>query len=341
MTYHSRPTIKLSRNFDTLVEKEMKLVSEAINSNKSLQDLANQIKSNQGNFQLLSESWGLLQSKIRHPNLNTAPFESMVKTLDSVKSATEMKAFSIELEKNFKVLKLITASLAMEKLVLASAYSSSAFAKSVADILNNSRPASWKDTEMSLTKAVNWGLNESIASVHVLNSQILNDLVRSKSRPTRRKVLEENRTVILKTCLKIAEGSKDELVDFFQDAISSFEKRNYPSAQSLSANIIETLVQRFSYSEGINKNDSKSKIFLQESETRTSLSVENFVILHVLAGSYSFWKPNQGTPVPQRFNRNVTAHYVHKSQYNLVNALESIMLCGALFATKNANPLQD
>lgn len=339
MTIKSKPTIKLSGNLQSLVSKELKLVSLAIDSNKSLTGLTEQLKKDQRNFQVISESWNVVQSKIRHPSLNISGLESMVKSLDALKSIAEMKELSHELAKNTNALRIITEITTLEKLVLASAYSSSSFAKSVGDILNSSRPATWKNTDMSLTVATNFGQYESITSVHVLDSRVINRLTASNSKSARRNVLLENKSGITKKCLLIAEQAPSDLAVYFQEAIRSFSKKDYASAQSLTANIIDSLVQKFSFSESINQNDAKSKIFLQESEVRSTLSLENFVVLHVLAGAYAFWKPKKGVPVPKQFNRNATAHHVHKSQYNLVNALEAMMLCAALLVAEASKEL--
>ena len=335
----SKPPIKLSSDLQKIVSKEFKLVTLAIDSNKSLVALADQIRKNQENFKIISESWGVVQSKLPQTSLNFAGLDSMTKSLETIKSASAMNSFSAQLEKNRLALQAMTTNSAIEKLALASAYSSSSFAKSVTDILVSSKPAGWKNSKMSLTLASNLGQYESITCVHVLNARILNRLVTSKSKSARRNILFENRSGIIKNCIEVVEQSKNDLGEYFLVASNSFKKNDYASSQALSANIIDSLVQRFEFSKGINKNATKSDKFLSESQKRDKLTVENFVILHALAGVYGFWKPNRQLPVPKSFNRHVTAHFVSNVQYNSINALEALMLCAALLVAENTKGL--
>lgn len=336
---HSKPPVKLSTDLQRIVSKEFKLVTMAIDTNKSLAVLSDQIRRNQDNFKIISESWGLVQSKLQKSSLNFTALDSMTKSLEAMKSATGMKTFTAQLERNKLALQAITASSTFERLALASAYSSSVFAKSVSDILENSRPASWKDSNMSLTLASDLGQNESITCVHVLNSRILNRLVASKSKSARRNVLFENKSGVIKNCMENVHKSENDLADFFVDAVNSFNKNDFAASQALTANIIDTLVQNFEFANSDNKRGKKSDKFLLESQKREQLTLENFVILYVLAGVYGYWKPDRKLAIPRNFNRNATAHNVSRIQYNCINALEGIMLCAALLVAEQTNDL--
>lgn len=339
MTISSKPPTKLSSELPKLVSGELKLVVAAIDSNRSLQGLADQIQKSQSNFQKISESWGLAQTLIPRVQLNIETLDGIAKSLESVSSAIDMKSITSQLEINKNAFKMLTANKALEKLVLASAYSRASFSKSIVDILISSRPSGWKNTEMTLSLATELGQYESITSVHVVNSRILNRLVASKSRSARRNVLLENKAGILNNCVKVADLVNNDLVKYYFEAVNSFRKKDFASSQSLSANLIDTLVQGFTFSKTTKKKAPKNEKFIAESQNQIDLSTENFVILHALAGAYSYWKPNRGEPLPRHFNRNATAHCVNKTQYNEINSLQGIMLCGSVLVAASSDEL--
>ncbi len=339
MPISSKPPTKLSSDLSKLVSSELKLVALAIDSNRSISGLADQIHRSQNNYKKICESWSLAQKVIPNASLNIAKLNSIAKSFESIRSVSQMKSITSQLELNKTAFKVINASKTLEKLALASAYSPASFSKSIVDIVNSSRPVGWKNTEMSLSFATELGLKESITSVHVLNPRILNRLVASKSRSARRNVLYDNRTGIVNHCKKVVELANSDLLDYYFESINSFKKKDFAASQSLSASLIDTLVQKFTFSKTIKNRTPLAGKFISESENLADLSIENFVILYVLAGAYTSWKPNKGEPIPKYFNRNATAHFVHKLQYNEINALEGIMLCGSLIVAENSNEL--
>ena len=331
----SNPSVRLSAEASKLVSDELRKITKAFDSKSSLKDFGDQIRKNQDNFQRISESWSIAQLKLRQPDIDISGLSSIAKSIESLSSATAMSTVMKQLENKKIEIKEFTANIALEKLVLASAYNSRSFAESVVDILNSSRPSGWKNTGMSLTFASNIGKDECITSVHVLTPHILNRLVSSKSKSARRNVLYENRVGIINKCLFLNNLNVNDLGHYLEQAVHCFKRKDYAASQSLSANIIETLIQRYSFSDSINKSEKKSIKFLKESEIRTDLTIEKFVLLNVLSRAYAYWKPNSNLPIPKNFNRNITVHYVNKSQYNVINSLEAIMLCsGLLFSEK-------
>jgi hypothetical protein len=339
MPISSKPLTKLSSDLSKLVASELKLVALAIDSNRSISGLADQIHKSQINLQKISESWSLALKVIPNANLNIAELNSIAKSFESTRSVSQMKLITSRLELNKAAFNILNASKTLEKLVLASAYSPASFSKSIVDIVNSSRPVGWKNTKMSLSFATELGLKESITSVHVLNPRILNRLVASKSRSARRKVLYDNRTGIVNHCMKVVELANNDLLDYYFESINSFKRKDFAASQSLSASLIDTSVQKFTFSKTFDKRTKQAEKFISESENLADLSIENFVILYVLAGAYSSWSPNKGEPIPKYFNRNATAHSVHKIQYNEINALEGIMLCGSVMVAESSNVL--
>ncbi|NDB50120.1 MAG: hypothetical protein EB030_03735 [Actinobacteria bacterium] len=334
MTLASKPPIKLSTNLSKLVAGEMKTVALAIDSQKSLKALTANLQKSQENFQIIGESWGVVASKLRHPSLNFLGLDSIVHSLESIESSSQMRALHAVLESNKAALKSITANRAFEKLVLASSYGASIFSKSVSDIINSSRPSNWKNTNMSLSLAADLGKLETLTTVYVLNPRVINRLVSCKSRSARRKVLLENKSGITKSCLSISESSDSALAPYLRSATNLYRKGEFAASQALVGNIIETLLQSFRFSPGNGERKRRSDKFQYETENRADLSFEHFVLLHSLVGAYTNWRPKDGDPVPVDFNRHATAHQIHKNQYNQVNALKGIMLCSALLVAE-------
>lgn len=334
MTLASKPPIKLSSNLSKLVAEEMKSVSLAIDSQKSLKTLTANLQKSQKNFQTIGESWGFVASKLRHPSFSLRGLDSIVKSLESIESSSEMRAMHAVLESNKAALKSITANRAFEKLVLASAYSSSSFSKSVTDILNSSRPANWKNTNMSLSLGADLGKLETLTTVYVLSPRVINRLVSCKSRSARRKVLLENKSGITKSCFSTSESSENELAPYLKSATNLYRKGEFAASQALVGNIIETLLQDFRFTPGNGEGKTRGDKFQYETENRADLSFEHFVLLHSLVGAYTTWRPRDGDPVPVDFNRHATAHQIHKNQYNQVNALKGLMLCSALLVAE-------
>jgi hypothetical protein len=341
MTLSSNPPIKLSNNLAKLVASEMKTVSLAIDSQKSLKALAANLQKSQTNFQLIGESWGIVESRLKHPAYNFRGLNSLVNSLEVIETSSQMKSINAILESNKTALKSITANRAFEKLVLASAYSSSVFAKSVSDIINTSRPSNWKNTNMSLSLAADLGKDETLTTVYILNSRVINRLVSCKSRSARRKVLLENKSGITKSCLTTSETSDSELAPYLRSATNLYRKGEFAASQALVGNIIETLLQSFRFSPGNGEGKTRGNKFQYETENRADLSYEYFVLLHSLVGAYTNWRPKDGDPVPVDFNRHATAHLVHKNQYNPANALKGIMLCSSLLVAEKNKDFYD
>lgn len=335
MTLASKPPTKLSTNLSKLVEDEMKRVTLTIDSQKSLKALTANLQKSQANFQIIGESWSLVASKLRHPSLNLRGLDSIVHSLESIESSSQMKDLHTVLEFKKVALKAITANRVFEKLVLASSDSPSIFSKSISDIISSSRPSNWKNTTMSLSLAADLGKIETLTTVYVLNPRVINRLVSCKSRSARRKVLLENKSGITKSCLSTSESSDSELAPYLRSATNLFRKGEFAASQALVCNIIETLLQSFRFSPGNgDRKTSRGDKFKYETENRADLSFEHFVLLHSIVGAYTNWRPKGGDPVPVDFNRHATVHQIHKNQYNQVNALKGIMLCSALLVAE-------
>lgn len=202
----------------------------------------------------------------------------------------------------------------------------------LAEKLASLHPSNWS-TEIDLEKAMEV-INESgIPLIWVPRSEIVEVIVAESTDEGRCEVLLKNSALILKDIHACVSGVspvpklRDQVL-LIQQAAAAFEAGHSHSAQALATVAFDSLVLSF-----IGRHN---QVELQLQPVTEEVLAAEFVRVAALSPilvAFSRYQPQNGDPIPTRYNRHATVHSGSAIQFTQVNALIALMLAASTLRT--------
>jgi hypothetical protein len=176
-------------------------------------------------------------------------------------------------------------------------------------------------------------VDEGIPLMWVPRSTTVQALLAAPDVSARRRLLDQRRRGILTDCRSllgtVAQPDLQHIRGYAREAIDVLASGHAAAAQSLAANLLETLITAHI------DEDVHDLLKRRKAHRDTRLDLDEF---HFRAGftlapvwsAYMHYYANRGDAVPRQFARNATAHSVTRQQFSRVNAVVAVMVVCSL-----------
>lgn len=168
---------------------------------------------------------------------------------------------------------------------------------------------------------------EGITLYLVPRASIAKKLLTAPGRSARRAVLGRNLDAIVTDCKAVlsecSEPATTFALGFINSGLTSMAADNYPPAQALFTNVLDTLLQTT-----LTASERKRMTSHKEGQGPQSLDLElrkAYVMLPIWRSYESYWAEN-GDPIPTIYSRHASAHGVSARQYSKRNTVQALML---------------
>ena len=218
--------------------------------------------------------------------------------------------------------------------------------RDVVDTFQSAIPPNLHTLE-SIKEALSLTLDEGLPLVWVPRQEIVQILFEAPDAPTRRQILIDNLGVILDDCMAVLDDCPQtvdacksdvaaiviECANQTKNAIRALSAELHEPAQSHAANVIDSILPHICAFLG-----DRPKRIAAIARAKEDIDDEwtigvliHHLALRPLGRAYDEWYPNMGQPIPDHFNRHVTAHCVGQpSVFKEYNALIAVMLATSL-----------
>jgi hypothetical protein len=194
-------------------------------------------------------------------------------------------------------------------------------------------PSNLRDIDgLSLEDVQQVVMLDGITLYEVPRAEIAEKLIRATSSADRRTIIGRKWREITSDCQTVLRSCNTAelipMVTFASACINALEAGNTASAQSLSASIIDTLLNQYLHEIKPLLVPSKNN---RNAKKYSNFSVRKYIALAPIWQTYQHYYPSNGDKIPRTFNRHATAHTVSRQQYSRRNAIQGLMLvCGLL-----------
>lgn len=179
-------------------------------------------------------------------------------------------------------------------------------------------------------------VDHGLAVAWVLPAATIRRLVVATSPAARRDIIRQNAVGITRAChAELAMVKRRELasfVGFATKALSAYEAGHRDAAQSLAANLLDTML---GFAFGAEKRDLTRQD--QDVDPLELTMVAVMVIPGIWRAHRQYW-PSRGEKIPREFSRHASAHGVSSRQYTHANALTALMHVVAFLRLLQADP---
>lgn len=199
----------------------------------------------------------------------------------------------------------------------------------------------------SIKEAFSLTRDEGLPLVWVPRQEIVQILIQAPDAPTRRQILIDNLGLILDDCMAVLDDCPQVLDDCTPDvaaagiecanqskqAVRALNAELHGPAQSHAANVIDSVLPHICAFLGDEPKRIAAVARAREDihDEWTIAALVHHLALRPLGRAYDVWYPNTGQPIPNHFDRHVTAHGVgHPNVFNEHNALIAVMFATSL-----------
>jgi hypothetical protein len=206
-------------------------------------------------------------------------------------------------------------------------------------MLERQYPPNWKNTKATFSNTFRIAKQFGLSLAYVPEKMPLRCLLKKASQAEKELILLKYEKSILDSCRRTLEPLSDEdrHSELLLESISAYKRGFFAASQCLSANVIDSTLYRLPMYESMSKGiyQKVRSDFRNEEDIQIS-SFGGAIALSAVIKSVEHWMPNKTMPIPNNFNRHVTAHQIGSSRIDQATAITAITL-GVSLRNSEAN----
>lgn len=203
----------------------------------------------------------------------------------------------------------------------------------LAQILERQIPKNWRGTKVTFSKGFDVAKVYGISLAYIPRTNALFSLAKRGNKNAKELSIFKYRRSIVNECKDAIQkvAVRDTHDYFLLEAIETYKKGHWAAAQSLSANIIDSTLNRLPiYSQSTGSIYARVRSDFSDIETIELGSFGGVVALTAVAKAVYPWRPNTNTPIPDEFNRHVTSHQISHARIDEITVVNALMTACSL-----------